>query len=445
MPSPWIECNVDGLIGPTHHYGGLGVGNLASHSNRLKVSNPRAAALQGLSKMCLVAKKSVPQFFLPPPKRPNWEWLESCGFGGSRQDVLHRCYDVAPVLLSAAYSSAFMWTANAATVAPSIDTVDSKLHVVPANLCSSIHRGQEASERASQLKSLLINVPDTRVHAPLPSVLPLRDEGAANHMRFCCPETGLGIHLFVYGPPIEATPSGGFHGRQSELASKQVANALALHESDVVFAQQSAEAIAEGVFHNDVIAMSHGSLFIVHERAFARLDSVLEELAERFQAKTGQPLRTLRVSEGELPVHEAVRTYLFNSQLIEDSLGQLELICPEECIHSDSTRMLIQGWIDDPSNPIQRATQVPLNQSMANGGGPACLRLRIPLHREQIAAMGDEFRINEAFAERLREAIEKWYPESLSIEDLNRLEFAEHVHRAVDALNEATGLTSPRG
>lgn len=207
MTAPNIEINIDGMIGPTHHFGGLGVGNIASLASRNQVSSPREAALEGLAKMELVAGMGIPQFYLPPPERPNWCWLESLGFTGDRRDVLRKCFDESPSLLSAAYSSAFMWTANAATVAPSSDTMDSRLHVVPANLCSNLHRGQEAAERRDQLRNMFGSINDAQIHEPLPSVIALRDEGAANHMRHCSRDGKKAIHVFVHGPS-EHGPSG---------------------------------------------------------------------------------------------------------------------------------------------------------------------------------------------------------------------------------------------
>ena len=45
------EINFDGIVGPSHNYAGLSFGNLASTRNAGQVSQPRAAALQGIDKM----------------------------------------------------------------------------------------------------------------------------------------------------------------------------------------------------------------------------------------------------------------------------------------------------------------------------------------------------------------------------------------------------------
>ena len=84
------EVQVDRLVGPTHHFGGLGVGNVASQSHGGHKSNPAAAATQGLDKMRLVAGMGVPQVVLPPQPRPDLRYLRSLGFRGSNSDVLRQ-------------------------------------------------------------------------------------------------------------------------------------------------------------------------------------------------------------------------------------------------------------------------------------------------------------------------------------------------------------------
>lgn len=436
MTASQVEINIDGLIGPTHHFGGLGVGNLASLESQNQVSNPREAALEGIAKMEMLAGLGVEQFYLPPLERPNWRWLESMGFAGQRQDVLRRCLDDAPNVLSAAYSSAFMWTANAATVAPACDTTDGRLHIVPANLCSNLHRGQEASERRDQLRTMFAPISNSQVHEPLPSVVSLRDEGAANHMRLCGWNGQKAIHVFVHGP------NGGtnFMSRQTELASQRVASCLHLRNEDCVFVEQTAIAIDAGVFHNDVIAMSHRNLMIYHEHAFSGSEKAVELILAKFIAKTGQPLIALCVSESELALQEAVRTYLFNSQLVSlDSQNPnpnqgMELICPSQCEASKPVQALIKRWVNEDANPIQGFRFLPLNQSMRNGGGPACLRLRATLSSEQVNSLSATFRAIDSRIARLNSIVKQEYPASLHYSELARLEFAEHATATAQAI-----------
>src|SRR6478752_5422248 len=87
-----MECQFDGLVGPTHNYGGLSSGNLASTSHGGKASNPREAALQGLEKMKFVAGLGVGQAVLPPHQRPSLTTLRRLGFSGSDEDVIVRAH-----------------------------------------------------------------------------------------------------------------------------------------------------------------------------------------------------------------------------------------------------------------------------------------------------------------------------------------------------------------
>ena len=78
-----VEVNFDGLIGPSHNYGGMSDGNLASQNNAGDVSNPREGALQGLEKMRMLLRAGFVQGILPPLERPNLGFLVDAGFHGS--------------------------------------------------------------------------------------------------------------------------------------------------------------------------------------------------------------------------------------------------------------------------------------------------------------------------------------------------------------------------
>ncbi len=430
-----IEANFDGLVGPSHHYGGLGVGNLASLGSQNQPSHPRAGALQGLEKMRTVAALGVPQFFLPPCRRPNIDWLRALGFAGSDADVLKSVADTDIRLLSAAWSSAFMWTANAATVTPSSDSADRRLHISVANLASNLHRQQEADQRHEQLAEMFSKVPGAVVHRALPSAYPLRDEGAANHMRLSggtgdSDGAGQGVHVLVDGDAV----SSGFLGRQGRHCSAAIARRHGLSEDQVFLLQQHPDAVAAGVFHNDVIATSHQYLMIHHAKAFFDAAAELERLDQVCRRSFGRDLLRVVVEESALSLKEAVASYLFNSQIVTNVDGTFTIICPENCQAVPSAETLIQQWIADDRNPIADVIYLPLDQSMANGGGPACLRLRIQLTTEQLAAIPQEYSIDDARADRLSRWIECWYPETLQISDLADLGFAEHCWAALDDL-----------
>ena len=73
------EINFDGIIGPSHNYAGLSLGNLASTRNAGQVSQPRAAALQGIDKMRANLALGLAQGIFVPHPRPNRDWLADAG------------------------------------------------------------------------------------------------------------------------------------------------------------------------------------------------------------------------------------------------------------------------------------------------------------------------------------------------------------------------------
>ena len=193
------EVNFDGLIGPSHNYGGLSDGNLASAANAGDIANPREAALQGLEKMRMLIAHGLVQGVLPPLPRPNFDLLVSAGFGGTDAQIIEAASRTAPGLLKAAYSASSMWSANAATVSPSADTRDGRLHLTTANLSTMLHRAQEHPDTTASLISIFSNDEKFAVHGALPMHPDFSDEGAANHVRLCSSHGEEGVELFVYG------------------------------------------------------------------------------------------------------------------------------------------------------------------------------------------------------------------------------------------------------
>jgi succinylarginine dihydrolase len=179
------EINFDGMVGPTHHFGGLSFGNLASSKNRAKISSPKRAALQGLEKMRWLAKQGFVQAILPPHERPHYKTLRLLGFAGTKENLLDQALKQMPQIFSAVFSSSFMWAANAATVSPSSDSLDNKTHISPANLVTMFHRSIEASFTTTVFQRIFADDRYFTVHQPLPLHELFADEGAANHNRLC--------------------------------------------------------------------------------------------------------------------------------------------------------------------------------------------------------------------------------------------------------------------
>lgn len=432
-----IELQIDRLGGPTHHFGGLGVGNRASILSSGKVSHPAAAARQGLDKMRLVASLGVPQWILPPQPRPDIEFLRRLGFAGCDRDVLQRAAETAPQLLSAAASSAACWTANAATVTPGIDSGQSATHVTVANLQASPHRSIEPPTTVTELTRVLGKI--VTIHAPLPGGSAISDEGAANHLRLCGGAGQPGINVFVHGDgdrmPAVYPP------RQTRAASQAVARLHNLPSENTFFLQQHPRAIDAGAFHNDVVAISHQHRMIHHQHAFLHAD--LERLEKRFAELTGQTLLRIEVAEAELSLADAVATYLFNSQIVTPHdpglagespvSGAATIICPAQVENHPAARRLVQRWTDE--GLFTRLLFVDLNQSMAAGGGPACLRLRIPLDSQQLPP-SSPCQWNESLDQQLRDIIDRDYPVSLTLAELAREDFHAHARATTAKLRQ---------
>lgn len=444
IQSDVCEVNFDGLVGPTHNYSGLTFGNIASMSHRGVTSNPKAAALQGLEKMKLLCDMGTKQAVLPPHERPHLPTLRSLGFRGSDAEIIATCAKEAPELLLQLSSAASMWAANIATVTPSSDTLDGILHITPANLTTKLHRSIEAPFSEMLLKRIFKAPELFSCHPPLPSNYAFADEGAANHMRFCKNQGTQGIHLFVYGYRSLSSNSAApvrYPVRYSLEAAQAIARRHQLPFANAVFAQQNPKAIDAGVFHNDVIAAGNNNFFICHEDAFVSTASVLKELNGKLRSLRCQ-LQSFVVSKERLSLEEAVSSYFFNSQLVTLQNGAMALIAANECQENNTVRTLIEQLIEDPAFPIHRVFYIDLRESMQNGGGPACLRLRIPLNTKQVHAIHQPIFLNDSLYSQLNAWIHQYYRDKLHPEDLYDPTLWQENMAALDALSSILKLKS---
>jgi succinylarginine dihydrolase len=429
-----VEVNFDGLVGPTHHYAGLGVGNLASQRHRHEPSNPKAAALEGLAKMRLLHDLGIPQGMLPPQERPLMPALRQLGFRGDDAAVLATAYRDAPELLAACSSTSSMWGANAATVSPFADTSDGRLHLTPANLVSQFHRSLEAPATTAVLRTIFGDRSRFVVHDPLPAATDFADEGAANHMRLAPTHGCPGIEVFVYGRDGDERAAGQrFPARQSLAASQAVARRHGLDPARTVFLRQSRAAVDAGVFHNDVIAVANENVLLVHEEAFADGPAALTAIRGCYAAACGGDLVVIEVPAAEVSLAVAVGTYLFNSQLVSLPAGGMALICPIECReHVTTSRWLDQLVASD--NPITAVYPVAVRQSMRNGGGPACLRLRVVLPPGELSALHPGAIVTPALLTSLEAWVHRHYRDRLTAADLADPSLLIESKRALDEL-----------
>jgi len=439
------EVNFDGLVGPTHSYAGLSYGNVASARNQGAVSSPRAAALQGLAKMEAVAALGLVQGVLPPHERPHVPTLRRLGFTGSDAEILARVAREDPVLLARVSSASAMWTANAATVMPAADTRDGRTHFVAANLREMFHRAIEPAVTARALRAIFADRTRFEVHDALPPRTgeDFGDEGAANHTRLTATAANggdaRGIHFFVYGTATDARRKPAkFPARQTRSASSRVAMLGGLDPAHCVFAQQNADAIDAGVFHNDVIAVGNGNMLLCHELAF-------EDRAGTHAAlhrAVGDTLAIVEIGADEVSLEDAVKSYLFNSQLLTLPDGSMALVSPSECAETPRVKAAIDRVIADDANPLKRAIYMDVRESMRNGGGPACLRLRVPMTAGELGAINSASLVDAAKLTELRSWVVRHYRESLRAEDLADPALLRESRAALDELTRILALGS---
>ena len=430
-----MEINFDGLVGPTHNFGGLALGNLASTKHANLGSNPKQAALEGLAKMEQLMKLGLKQAVLPPQQRPSLGMLRKFGYCGTNAQVINKVAKDNPKLLHQSSSAAAMWTANAATVTPSADTADNRVHLTPANLATNLHRTIEAPQTFKVLRTIFADPNYFMVHQPLPYPYFLSDEGAANHNRLI---TGghKASHLFVYGKNCtshDLKPQR-YPARQTLEACQTIARNHLIAPEQALFAQQNPDAIDAGVFHNDVISVAHEEVFLCHEQAFVDTFAVIEQL------RAQQPdLHIVLVTSEQLELKDAVTSYLFNSQIVTLPDSSMALICPNSCQLCPKTQTVITNILAG-DNPIKQVHYQNLSQSLDNGGGPACLRLRVQLTTQEQHAMHQGVLLNQTKIDSLKTIVQQYYPLQLSFADLASYELYQHNQQALERISQVLGL-----
>lgn len=428
------EMNFDGLVGPTHNYAGLSRGNIASAAHKGRVSNPRAAALQGLTKMERMLELGLPQGVLPPHDGPRMGFLRKLGFTGPDSDILALAYRTNPALLANVSSASCMWTANAATVSPAADTQDGRVHFTPANLISMPHRAMEHGQTTRTLRRIFADENHFAVHDALPMNPMLGDEGAANHNRFCKSHGDAGLEVFVYGRaalnPLSDDPT--FPARQTLESVHALARRHGLNTA--YFLRQNPAAIDAGAFHNDVVCVVNEDTMLYHELAFEDPDAMEAALTQACEPLGFAP----RFARADMPIGDAISSYVFNSQLVSLPDGGMAMILPTETEETPSAKAYVDRLLSDGF--IKDAHYLDLRQSMSNGGGPACLRLRVAMGEAAMAAVHSGVVMTREKIDALRDVVSTHYRESLCLDDMGDPQFLTEVRYALDALTQALNL-----
>ncbi|MGB3456143.1 MAG: N-succinylarginine dihydrolase [Litorimonas sp.] len=432
------EMNFDGLVGPTHNYAGLSRGNIASAHHKGRVSNPRAAALQGLDKMERLIDLGLPQGVIPPHDGPRVAVLRALGFTGTDARIVQAAHAANPALLANVSSASSMWTANAATVSPAPDTADGRVHFTPANLISMPHRALEHGLTTRILRRIFTDPDHFAVHDALPMNPMLGDEGAANHNRLCRSHGEAGLEVFVYGRaalnPAADDPT--FPARQTlesvhALASR---HGLSPAKGGAHFLRQNPAAIDAGAFHNDVVCVVNEDTMLYH--ALACQDPAGMEAA---LTRACEPLGFApRFARAGMSIGDAISSYVFNSQLVSLPEGGMAMILPGEAEETDSAKDYVDRLIED--GLIRDAHYLDLRQSMSNGGGPACLRLRVVMSDDARAAVHPGVTMDKAKLDALRRVVSEHYRDRLTLDDIADPAFLKESRAALDAITVALDL-----
>ncbi len=436
------EVNFDGLVGLTHHYAGLSFGNVASTSNKNTPANPKLAAKQGLQKMKTLSDMGFKQGVLPPQERPHIPVLRQLGFTGSDAQIIAAVAKQSPQLLSAVSSASSMWTANAATVSPSADTADKRVHFTVANLNNKFHRAIEADTTSATLRSIFKNEAHFAHHAALPQQALMGDEGAANHNRLGGDYGAAGVEVFVYGKQAfgGVVEPQRFPARQTREASEAVMRLHGLDAAKTVFIQQNPDVIDQGVFHNDVIAVSNRNVLFHHQQAFLNQTQALDEISQKMSA-LGHHFISVEVPTAQVSVADAVGTYLFNSQLLSKPDGKMMIIVPEESRQNQRVWDYLSSLINS-HGLINEVKVFDLRESMRNGGGPACLRLRVVLTDAELQAVAPGVLMSESLFLTLNNWVDRHYRDRLTEADLADPQLLIENRLALDELTQIMGLGS---
>ena len=436
------EANFDGLVGPTHNYAGLSVGNVASLSNAKNSSNPKQAAKQGLSKMKALQELGLVQGVLAPQERPDVYTLRRLGFSGTDAQVIEKAAKQAPAVFRAVCSASSMWTANAATISPSADTADGKIHFTPANLTNKFHRSLEPITTGRILQAMFRNPQHFAHHTHLPDNDHFGDEGAANHTRLCSAYGKRGVELFVYGRYAFDTSKPApkrFPARHTLEACEAVARLHGLSDEHVVYMQQNPDVIDQGVFHNDVIAVGNQNVLFYHQQAFVDTSTKLNELTRKFG--NDSDLHLIEVKDTEVSVADAVQTYLFNTQLVTLENGEMVIIAPTECQDNAAVSAYL-AQLTQRNTPIKQVHYYDVKQSMRNGGGPACLRLRVAMSEQEKQAVNPNVLMNDTLFATLNQWVDKHYRDEITEADLADPQLLQESRSALDELTQILNLGS---
>lgn len=419
-----INLQIDRLINPSHHFGGLSPGNKASENHKYKLSFPKKAAKQGLQKVKILLENSVPQILLPPAKLPHLNLIKKIGYRGNIQKILSTLKTENPHLLQTIWSSSSMWMANAATVSPFYNTKNHKTHITFANLNTMFHRSLETTIHKEHLHQVFSEVSNVQLHSALPNHSLYSDEGEANHISLFDSMSNKGLEIFIYSHdnPLKNNDIISRQNKQASLSLVRVNQS----KNHIIWPQNK-QAIKSGVFHNDVIAFGSGPIFIHHEQAYTHLKQFQKKLQQNLDSFWKGPFFYHVVTNKELSLDDAISTYFFNGQLARIKGNEYIWLLPIECKKNYNCMQLIKK-IKKEISLIKKVVFVRLKESMSNGGGPACLRIQVELPESSLKKINRRFLLTPTKVQKIENLINNYYPDSINLEKLAQAELINQSH-----------------
>lgn len=119
----------------------------------------------------------------------------------------------------------------------------------------------------------------------------------------------------------------------------------------------------------------------------------------------------------------------------------MTIVAPTEARDSRACRRFLERVVAE-DNPVRSIHYIDVNASMDNGGGPACLRLRIPLTERERSAIRGRIFFDAALGAELEAWVERHYRDRLEARDLADPSLLDEVRMALDELTRLLGLGS---
>ncbi|CAI8329430.1 MAG: N-succinylarginine dihydrolase [Hyphomonas sp. TMED17] len=148
------------------------------------------------------------------------------------------------------------------------------------------------------------------------------------------------------------------------------------------------------------------------------------------------------VRETDVPLDDAVKSYLFNSQIVQTpDRERFVLIAPKDTQAIETTNNFCKELVKG-NGPIEHVEFVDVRESMRNGGGPACLRLRVVLTSAELEAAHSGVILDNDKLDQLEQAITEHYRDRVEISDFADIAFANECRAARESILDIVSLGS---